>query len=144
MDYEDPVSGTSVHLTQGYQHLTGDMSQQYLIFRNDDLGDIGRIQRQQKFAKALFEKMMSLETIPTLPTILDIWENNIDTNINILDISNLINLLDTLSTTEIKIKMLPGNLTPTGDWVPDNARVEQEINDMFPPVPEDTAEDAEE
>lgn len=70
---------------------------------------------------------MSLETIPTLPTILDIWENNIDTNINILDISNLINLLDTLSTTEIKIKMLPGNLTPTGDWVPDNARVEQEI-----------------
>ena len=144
MDYEDPVSGTSVHLTQGYQHLTGDMSQQYLIFRNDDLGDIGRIQRQQKFAKALFEKMMSLETIPTLPTILDIWENNIDTNINILDISNLINLLDTLSTTEIKIKMLPGNLTPTGDWVPDNARVEQEINDMFPPVPEDTTKDAEE
>ena len=71
-------------------------------------------------------------------------ENNIDTNINILDISNLINLLDTLSTTEIKIKMLPGNLTPTGDWVPDNARVEQEINDMFPPVPEDTAKDAEE
>lgn len=56
MDYEDPISGTSVHLTQGYQHLTGDMSQQYLIFRNDDLGDIGRIQRQQKFAKALFEK----------------------------------------------------------------------------------------
>ena len=56
-------------------------------------------------------------------------------------ISNLINLLDTLSTTEIKIKMLPGNLTPTGDWVPDNARVEQEINDMFPPVPEDTAEE---
>ena len=141
MDYEDPVSGTSVHLTKGYQHLTGDMSQQYLIFRNDDLGDIGRIQRQQKFAKALFEKMMSLETIPTLPTILDIWENNIDTNINILDISNLINLLDTLSTTEIKIKMLPGNLTPTGDWVPDNARVEQEINDMFPPVPEDAAEE---
>lgn len=141
MDYDDPVSGTSIHLTQGYQHLTGDMSQQYLIFRNDDLGDIGRVQRQQKFAKALFEKMMSLETIPTLPTILDIWEDNIDTNINILDISNLLDLLDTLSTNEIKIKMLPGNMSPTGDWIPDNARVEQEINEMFPPLPEETNDD---
>ena len=37
--------------------------------------------------------------------------------------------------------MLPGNLTSTGDWVPDNARVEQEINNMFPPVPEDTSEE---
>lgn len=131
MNYEDPVSGTSIHLTQGYQHLTGDMSQQYLIFRNDDLGDIGRVQRQQKFAKALFEKMMSIETLPTLPTMIDIWENNMDTNINIMDISSVIDLLDALNSEELKIKMLPGNLSPNGDWIPDNARVEQEINEMF-------------
>lgn len=138
MDYEDPMSGTSIHLTQGYQHLTGDMSQQYLIFRNDDLGDIGRVQRQQKFAKALFEKMMSIETLPTLPTMIDIWKNNMDTNINVTDISSVIDLLDTINSEEIKIKMLPGNLAPNGDWIPDNARVEQEINEMFPPVEETT------
>ena len=134
MDYEDPVSGTSIHLVQGYQHLTGDMSQQYLIFRNDDLGDIGRVQRQQKFAKALLEKMLSIETIPALPTIINIWEDNMDTNINIMDVSSVIDLLDALNSEEIKIKMLPGNLSPNGDWIPDNARVEQDINEMFPPM----------
>lgn len=141
MDYDDPASDTSIHLSQGYQQLNGDQAQQYLSFRNDDLGDIGRVQRQQKFAKALFEKMMTFEMLPTLPTIIDILENNMDTNINISDISSLLDLFDALRSKDIKIKMLPGNLAPNGDWIPDNNRIEQEINNMFPPIEQETSSD---
>lgn len=137
MDYEDPESGTSIHLKRGYQHLTGDMSQQYLRFRNDDLGDIGRVHRQQKFAEALFEKMISIETLPALPTIITIFNDNLDTNINITDVSNVIDIINTLYTNEIDIQILPGNLGSAGEWIPDKARVQQMIDEMFPPVSEE-------
>lgn len=136
MDYEDPESGTSIHLDKGYQHLNGDMAQQYLRFRTDDLGDIGRVQRQQKFAKALLEKLLSWETVPVLPAIIDIFQQNMDTNVNISNASTIIDILDTLSNSQIKVKMLPGNLSPQGDWIPDTARIAEDINTMFPPVTE--------
>ena len=134
MNYDDPVGKTSIHLAQGYQKLDGDMSQQYLRYRNDDLGDIGRVQRQQKFAKALFEKLFSLETIPANPALVRILEDNMDTNINILDVDNILEILSALRSNEVTIKMLPGNLSATGDWIPDNARIEEDMNEMFPPT----------
>lgn len=134
MNYDDPVSKTSIHLAQGYQKLTGDMSQQYLRYRDDDLGDIGRVQRQQKFAKALFEKLFSLETIPAIPALVRILEDNMDTNINILDVDNILEILNALRSNEVSIKMLPGNLSPVGDWIPDNSRIEQDMSEMFPPA----------
>lgn len=134
MNYDDPVSGTSIHLKRGYQRLTGDMAQQYLRFRNDDLGDIGRVHRQQKFAEALFEKLISIELLPALPTIITIFNDSMDTNIDILDISSVIDIIDTLYTNKIEIQILPGNLGGLGEWIPDKARVQQMIDDMFPPV----------
>ncbi len=134
MNYQDPASKTNIHLNKGYQHLDGDMSQQYLRFRTDDLGDIGRVQRQQKFLKALMDKMLSWQIVPNLPMVVDIMENSMDTNIDITDISSLIDIINTLSTNQIEIKMLPGNFGKDGEWIPDNARVENEINEMFPPV----------
>ena len=136
MNYDDPVSRTSIHLAQGYQKLNGDMAQQYLRYRNDDLGDIGRVQRQQKFAKALFEKIFSLETIPVLPSLVRILEDNMDTNINILDLSNVMEILNAVRSNNISIQMLPGNLSPGGDWIPDTNRIEENMNELFPPVAE--------
>ena len=131
MNYDDPAGGTSIHLSKGYQHLDGDMAQQYLRYRSDDLGDIGRVQRQQKFAKALFDKLMSWETIPALPSIVHIFNNNMETNINLLDISSLVEIFDTLRTSDVQLKMLPGNLSPSGEWIPDKSRVEQDMNELF-------------
>ena len=84
--------------------------------------------------------MISLETIPTIPTIINIFKNNMVTNINITDISSVIDILDTIRFNEINIKMLPGNLSPEGDWIPDTTRIEQEINELFPPI-DPTTED---
>ena len=53
MDYEDPYANLKIHLKKGYQHLDGEKAGQYVRFRHDELGDIGRVERQQKFMKAL-------------------------------------------------------------------------------------------
>ncbi len=140
MNYEDPAGNTSIHLSKGYQHLTGDMAQQYLRYRSDDLGDIGRVQRQQRFAKALLDKMLTFEAIPTIPSIVTIFNDNMDTNVRLTDISSLIDLFDTIRSKEVTIRILPGNLSSTGEWIPDTARISHDIDEMFPPLPEESAE----
>ena len=53
MNYEDKSAGLSIHLKQGYQHLSGEQAQEYLRYRGPELGEVGRVQRQQKFLKLL-------------------------------------------------------------------------------------------
>lgn len=131
MNYDDPVGGTSIHLSRGYQHLNGDLAQQYLRYRSDDLGDIGRVQRQQKFVQALFDRLMTAETLTALPSIVHIFNSSMETNINLVDISILIDLFDTLRTSDMKVQMLPGNLSAAGEWIPDQSRIEQDMNEIF-------------
>ena len=93
MDYDDEASGLSIHLKQGYQHLDGDAAQKYLRFKDEKLGDVGRIQRRQRFIKALYEKVLQLETIPKLPAIADIFRNRLTTSAEIFDSAHLANVL---------------------------------------------------
>ena len=48
MYYEDPYADLVIDIKHGYQHLNGELAGQYVRFRKDELGDIGRVQRQQK------------------------------------------------------------------------------------------------
>ena len=52
MYYEDPYADLVIDIKHGYQHLDGKRAGEYVRFRKDELGDIGRVQRQQKFMKA--------------------------------------------------------------------------------------------
>jgi LCP family protein required for cell wall assembly len=55
MNYEDNSQDLHIHLKPGKQILDGDKALQYVRFRNDGQGDIGRIKRVQKFLLALIE-----------------------------------------------------------------------------------------
>ena len=64
MRYEDPYAKLKIDIKHGYQHLDGEKSGQYVRFRSDELGDIGRVQRQQKFtAKQYIETDMDTVTM---------------------------------------------------------------------------------
>lgn len=110
MDYIDTYNNTSIHLTQGFQHLDGDLAQQYLRFLSDKLGDVGRVQRQQKFLKALYSKLLQLDTIPKLPAIADIFRNKIQTSAEIFDSAHLANVLRQMSSDPPLTVMLPGSV----------------------------------
>ena len=58
MHYEDPWANLKIDIKHGYQHLDGEKSGQYVRFRSDELGDIGRVQRQQKFLKLLRPRLL--------------------------------------------------------------------------------------
>ena len=132
MDYEDPESGLSIHLQQGYQHLDGEEAQKYLRFRGEKLGDVGRVQRQQKFIKALYEKVLQLETIPKLPAIADIFQHRMETSAEIFDSAHLANVLRKMSSDPPMTTMLPGYEDNDGIWEPNYGQIDAKINELFP------------
>jgi cell division protein FtsZ len=58
MKYQDDSQHLYINLKEGKQHLDGDKTLQLLRFRKDNLGDIGRIQRQQMVTRALVEQAL--------------------------------------------------------------------------------------
>ena len=145
MDYDDEVAGLSIHIPQGYQHLSGEEIQKYLRYRNDKLGDVGRVQRQQKFIKALYAKVLQLDTIPKLPAIADIFRNRMETSAEIFDSAHLANVLRRMSSDPPTTLMLPGSENVDGAWVPNVAEVEARMSELFPLqdiIPESEAGDA--
>ncbi len=132
MDYEDPQSGLTIHIGQGYQHLSGEDSQKYLRFLSSKLGDVGRVQRQQKFMKALYAKVLQLDTIPKLPAIADIFQHKMETSAEIFDSAHLANVLRRMSSDPPTTVMLPGYENAQGAWVPNIAELDARIQELFP------------
>ena len=132
MDYDDEVAGLSIHIPQGYQHLSGEEVQKYLRYRDDKLGDVGRVQRQQKFIKALYAKVLQLDTIPKLPAIADIFRNRMETSAEIFDSAHLANVLRRMSSDPPATLLLPGADNVDGAWVPNVAEIEARMSELFP------------
>ena len=132
MDYDDEVAGLSIHIGQGYQHLSGEEVQKYLRYRGEKLGDVGRVQRQQKFIKALYAKVLQLDTLPKLPAIADIFRNRMETSAEIFDSAHLANVLRRMSSDPPATLMLPGSENADGAWVVNQAELEMRIRELFP------------
>lgn len=132
MDYDDEESGLSIHIGQGYQHLSGDEVQKYLRYRGEKLGDVGRVQRQQKFIKALYAKVLQLDTIPKLPAIADLFRNRMETSAEIFDSAHLANVLRKMSSDPPTTLMLPGYENVDGAWVPNTVELEARMSELFP------------
>lgn len=134
MTYEDPEANLSINIRQGYQHLDGTQAQQYLRYRNSDLGDVGRVQRQQKFVKALYQKLLQFETIPRLPAIAEIFKQRVDTSAEIFDSVHLANVLRSMSSDPPVSILLPGSAAQQDDtvWVPDEAGIQNRMQELFP------------
>lgn len=81
MKYTDHSQHLYIDLKQGQQHLDGEKAIQFLRFRYDAYGDIGRVQRQQSFMRALVEQTLSPRTILRMPDILNVVRSHLDTNL---------------------------------------------------------------
>lgn len=134
MDYEDPYANLSIHLSKGYQHLNGQKAGEYVRFRHDELGDIGRVQRQQVFLKALSEQMFRLGTIAKLPSLVKALKQHVQTDMKPMAMVKLANALKGFKTGTLHCEMLPGNFATIGGlsyWEPDKIQTEQLVQKMF-------------
>ncbi len=134
MDYEDPYANLKIHLQKGYQHLDGDKAGQYVRFRHDELGDIGRVQRQQRFLKALSSEMFQLGTVFKLPALLTTISEYVDSDMNLFTMVKLANSVKGFKEGNLRTEMLPGNFATIDGlsyWVHDKEQTRKLVEGMF-------------
>ncbi len=118
MYYIDNAQGLYIDLYPGRQVLRGEALEGFLRFRNDEMGDLGRMERQKLVLHAVFAKLIQPATLTRLPELLQIAGEDIDTDLNALEMGQL---LTAMATTELSTSQLPGRLFWHNDliyWMP--------------------------
>ncbi|HOK17796.1 MAG TPA: LCP family protein [Caldisericia bacterium] len=108
MNYESRSGDVKIHLKKGLQHLNGEKALMYVRFRMDETGDVGRMERQQKFLKALIEQSLKIENTIRLQKVLIELKNWVKTNLEPWQIIKLGLLFNNIDNCEITTMTLPG------------------------------------
>jgi len=132
MHYEDPWDddgGLVINLAPGLQHMDGDTAIEYVRFRDEE-GDIGRIGRQQKFMKAVLEKLSSTDIITKLPGIIKEISSAVKTDLSIPKMISLAGILKTAHENRLTAEMVPGTPLFIDDisyWIPNILKLRETL-----------------
>lgn len=108
MTYTDHTAKLFVSLEPGLQRLDPKQVEQYIRFRHDARGDIGRIERQQWFARQLLNKVSEPEMLVKLPSIIDTIRQSVITDLSPDEMVRLFGFACHLSPRRIETASLPG------------------------------------
>ncbi len=133
MNYEDPYENLSIHLHKGNQHLDGKKAGEYVRFRHDELGDIGRVQRQQYFLEALTNQLLQAGTILKIPSLLTTITHYVKTDLNSYTLLKVANILKDIKADSLHTDMVPGDFATINNssyWLPDMAAMQKIIDKL--------------
>ena len=136
MKYQDDSQHLYINLKAGEQTLDGDQALQFLRFRYDDNGDIGRVQRQQTMMRAVIEQTLNPSTIARLPKILSVIQSHVDTNLSVEELVALVGYGSQTSRSDVQMLMLPGNFSSPEEyalsyWLPSYAQIDTMVEQYF-------------
>lgn len=136
MKYQDDSQHLYINLKAGEQRLDGDQALQFLRFRYDDNGDIGRIQRQQMMMRAVLEQALNPKTIARLPKILSVIQSHVDTNLSVEELLALSGYASRTNAYNTQMLMLPGDFSNTHDyalsyWLPNLTEIDEMVTEYF-------------
>lgn len=134
MRYEDPQQELVISLDQGYHHFDGQDTMRFLRYRGGELGDIGRVGRQQGFLRALCKKLTEPATLIKLPGMISYLQRRLVTNGELWDILELKDCFRQLGETEPETILLPGMARNDGkaNWQPDKIAIDKRMKELFP------------
>jgi len=132
MYYEDPWDddgGLVINLQPGMQHMDGKTAITYVRYRDEE-GDLGRIQRQQKFMKAIFDKIASPSIIMKIPSIIKEVSNSIKTDMSIRQMIEFAGTIKESQKNGLKTDMVPGKplyIDEISYWIPNIKELRQTL-----------------
>jgi polyisoprenyl-teichoic acid--peptidoglycan teichoic acid transferase len=134
--YQDDSQRLYINLRAGKQHLNGDQALQLLRFRHDELGDIGRVQRQQMVIRSLIEQTLNPTTLGQLPKILNVVRENIDTNLTVEELLALAGFGVRTNRSNMHMFMLPGRFSQPDEyqvsyWLPNRSGIARMMSQHF-------------
>jgi anionic cell wall polymer biosynthesis LytR-Cps2A-Psr (LCP) family protein len=122
MYYVDNAQGLLIDLYPGRQVLRGAELEGFLRFRHDELGDLGRMQRQRLVLAEVFGKLAQPSTLAQLPALLKIAGEDIRTDLSPIELTQLVTAM---TRSRLSTQQLPGRLYWHNDlsyWMPDSNR----------------------
>ncbi|MEM7061799.1 MAG: LCP family protein [Cyanobacteria bacterium P01_B01_bin.77] len=136
MKYQDDSQHLYINLKAGQQTLNGDQALQFLRFRYDDYGDIGRVQRQQTMMRAVIEQTLNPATIARLPKILSVIQSHVDTNLSVEELVALVGYGSQTNRSDVQMLMLPGNFSSPAEyelsyWLPNYDKIDGMVEQYF-------------
>ena len=132
MYYSDPWDddgGLFIDLQPGMQHLDGKTAIQYVRYRDEE-GDIGRVERQQHFLRALLDQLASPGVIPRIPGIIQSVSNAVKSDLSTAEMLNLAKIIKDAKAQGLQSYMVPGKPAYIEDisyWLPDIVAVRQHM-----------------
>ncbi len=148
MLYHDREQGLFINLQPGPQVLDGAYAEQYLRFRNDPDGDIGRIRRQQHFLQAALQAIHRPQVWVRLPQIISTARAELNTDLTSEQLLGWAHEIDHLTPDAVAAQTLEGHGATLFDsimrmqlsfWVPEmddlHAKVRWLVTGAAPPLP---------
>lgn len=133
MDYEDPYADLKIHLKKGQQHLDGEKAGEYVRFRHDEMGDIGRVKRQQNFMKALAKQAFTVTNMVKLPMIISTATDYVKTDMDFIQLVKAANSLRAFGNGGVKSASLKGDFGDIGGvsyWVTTPSKIAATLDEL--------------
>ena len=135
LHYTDYSGKLFINIPKGQQHMDGKTALGYVRFRHDPLGDIGRVQRQQKFMNIIVNKLKSPAIIPKIPALIEEAVAAVDTDLTPLEMLKLLQFANSLPSDRIRMFMAPGKSGYSKNisyWILDNVAFSMQLAAKLP------------
>jgi LCP family protein required for cell wall assembly len=122
MYYTDRAAGLNIALKPGLQTLDATQAEEYVRFRHDAKGDIGRIDRQQWFLRQVSKKLQDPQILFKLPDLYQCATDYVETNLTVDEMARLVAFGKDVKMSDIQTAMVPGRATTIKGgsyWIPE-------------------------
>jgi len=130
MKYSDDTAKLYINLEQGVQKLNGSQAMGFVRFRHDGLGDIGRVQRQELFIRAVLDRAMQPDSWSHVPKLLEIAQQYIDSDMSYTDLTGVAAFVRAVPKENQTLVMLPGGFSGTGNWDVDRSDIRRMVSKL--------------
>lgn len=147
MNYDDPYQDLHIHFSAGMQHLSGAEALKVVRFRHNNDGsgygseDIGRMQTQQNFLKAVAQQTLTLANVDKVGEFAKIFQQYVDTDLSLGNLAWLGKEAISMGVENISFSTLPNEWRSPYIYLDPDATLEL-VNQYLNPYVEDrTMED---
>jgi len=135
MRYVDRAQNLNINLKQGWQKLSGAKAHEYIRFRHDPFGDIGRVGRTQKFLSAATAELGRPRNIVKAPFAVNAALQEIKTDLPITEIFRLLNWMRMLAAGAVHTTTVSGEVSSAAGvgsvWQVDKRGLQKNIEEFF-------------
>jgi LCP family protein required for cell wall assembly len=119
MYYVDNSQGLYIDLYPGRQLLKGKDLEGFLRFRHDELGDIGRMERQKLVLREVFRKLANPAMAARIPELMGLAGKDLLTDLSPVDMGTLMTAMATTKLNSSRLSGTPYWHEDISYWMPD-------------------------